>query len=77
MSIGIILLTVSPVSILAKSFDSQTKYLNAYKNNEYKYVFNSVNMFCAFTVQTLANGIMGLHLSQSRERSSNLVRFSR
>ena len=34
-------------------------------------------LFCAFAVQTLANGIMGLVLSQSRKRSSNLVRFSR
>ena len=34
-------------------------------------------LFCVFTVQTLASGIMGLVLSQSRKRSSNLVRFSR
>ena len=30
-------------------------------------------LFFVFTVQTLANGIMGLVLSQSRKRSSNLV----
>ena len=34
-------------------------------------------LFFVFTVQTLANGIMGLVLSQSRKRSANLVRFSR
>ena len=32
MLIGVILLTVSPFSILTKS-DSSTKYLKAYKNN--------------------------------------------
>ena len=42
MSIGVILLTESPVSILAKSCDSPTKYLNTYENNICKYVFYSV-----------------------------------